>query len=101
MASPIAHSFAGFWTFLALRGRSKTRLAAHWRQYLPQLGVLILLDNLPDLDLLITPGFPANALHRGVTDCLPVATLIPLALSCVWGTAGGVWRSGILDFSAY
>ncbi len=101
MASPIAHSFAGFWTFLALRVRSKTRLATHWHQYLPQLGVLILLANLPDLDLLITPGFPANALHRGFTHSLAVATLISLALSCVWRIAGGFWRSAILYFTAY
>ena len=101
MASPIAHSFAGFWTFLALRGRSKTRLATHWRQYLPQLGVLILLANLPDLDLLITPGFPANALHRGFTHSLAAAILISLALSWVWQMAAGFWRSAILYFTAY
>jgi membrane-bound metal-dependent hydrolase YbcI (DUF457 family) len=99
MASPIAHSFAGFWTFLALRGRSKIRLAAPWRQYLPQLGMLILLANLPDLDLLM--GFPANPFHRGFTHSLAAAILISLALSCVWRMAGSFWRSAILYFAAY
>src|SRR5438034_1262118 len=38
MASPIAHSFAGFWTFLVFAKQLQIRLAAQWRQYLPQLG---------------------------------------------------------------
>jgi len=101
MASPIAHSFAGFWTFLGLRAHFKTGLAAHWRQYLPHLGVLIILANLPDLDLLITPGFPGNALHRSFTHSLTLAILISLALSCAWRIAPGFWRSAILYFTAY
>jgi len=101
MASPIAHSFAGFWTFLALRGRSKTRLAAPWRHYLPQLSVLILLANLADVDLLITPGFPANPLHRSFTHSLTVAILVALALSCVWRITLGFRRSATIYFTAY
>jgi membrane-bound metal-dependent hydrolase YbcI (DUF457 family) len=101
MASPIAHSFAGFWTFLATRGRSKTRPTAHWRQYLPRLGVLILLANAPDLDLFLPPGFPSNVMHRGFTHSLTVAILISLTLSCVWRIAPGFWRSTILYFTAY
>ncbi len=101
MASPIAHSFAGFWTFLCLRAHFKTQLATHWRQYLPRLGVLIMLANAPDLDLFITPGFPGNALHRGFTHSLTVAILISLALSCAWRIAAGFWRSAILYFTAY
>jgi len=101
MASPIAHSFAGFWTSLVLRRRAKTRLTGHWRQYLPRLGVLILLANAPDLDLFITTGFPENALHRGFTHSLAVAILISLALSCAWRIAPGFWRSTILYFTAY
>src|SRR2546430_371849 len=34
MASPIAHSFAGFWTFMLLTARLKVRLATACRQYL-------------------------------------------------------------------
>jgi membrane-bound metal-dependent hydrolase YbcI (DUF457 family) len=101
MASPIAHSFAGFWTSLVLRRRDKTRLTGHWRQYFPRLGVLILLANAPDLDLFITPGFPENALHRGFTHSLTVAILISLALSCAWRIAPGFWRSTILYVAAY
>jgi membrane-bound metal-dependent hydrolase YbcI (DUF457 family) len=101
MASPIAHSFAGFWISLALRRRSKTRLTAHWRQYLARLGVLIVVANAPDLDLFFPPGFPNNALHRGFTHSLTVAILISLALSCAWRIAPGFWRSAILYFTAY
>ena len=101
MASPIAHSFAGFWTSLVLRRRAKTRLTGPWRQYFPRLGVLILLANAPDLDLFITPGFPRSALHRGFTHSLAVAILISLALSCAWRIAPGFWRSTILYFTAY
>ena len=101
MASPIAHSFAGFWTSLVLRRRAKTRLTGPWRQYFPRLGVLILLANAPDLDLFMTPGFPGSALHRGFTHSLAVAILISLALSCAWRIAPGFWRSTILYFAAY
>jgi membrane-bound metal-dependent hydrolase YbcI (DUF457 family) len=101
MASPIAHSFAGFWIFVAARGRFKTQLTAHWRQYLPGLGVLILLANVPDLDLFLPPGFPNNALHRGFTHSLTIAILISLALSCAWRIVPGFWRSAVLYFTAY
>ena len=101
MASPIAHSFAGFWTSLCQRGHFKTQLTAHWRQYLPRLGVLILLANAPDLDLFLPPGFPNNAVHRGFTHSLTVAILVSLALSCIWRIAPGFWRSAILYFAAY
>ena len=101
MASPIAHSFAGFWTFLYQRRHSKTQLTAHWRHYLPRLGVLILLANAADLDLFLPPGFPNNALHRGFTHSLTVAILVSLALSCIWRIAAGFWRSAILYFMAY
>jgi membrane-bound metal-dependent hydrolase YbcI (DUF457 family) len=96
MASPIAHSFAGFWTSLAMRRHSKTRLTAQWRQYVPRLGVLILLANAPDFDL-----FLGNALHRGFTHSLTIAILISLALSCAWRIVPGFWRSTLLYFTAY
>jgi membrane-bound metal-dependent hydrolase YbcI (DUF457 family) len=101
MASPIAHSFAGFWTFLILAKQLKIRLAAQWRQYLPQLLVLVSLANLPDLDFLFGFGSHANDLHRGFTHSLTVAILISLALSCAWRIAPGFWRSAILYFAAY
>src|SRR6059058_6463366 len=96
MASPIAHSFAGFWTFACQRGHFKTQLTAHWRQCLLPLGMLILLANAPDLDLLL-----GNAVHRGFTHSLMAATLVSLALSCVWRIAPGFWRSAIVYFIAY
>jgi membrane-bound metal-dependent hydrolase YbcI (DUF457 family) len=102
VASPIAHTFAGFWTFLILAAQLKTRLTAQWRQWLPRLAVLVLLANLPDLDFL--PGCfdgNANQLHRSFTHSLTFAILISLALSCVWRIAPGFWRSTLLYFTAY
>jgi inner membrane protein len=103
MASPIAHSFAGFWTFLVLASQLKARLVSQWRQYLPQLALLILLANLPDLDFLVGLGTEANAnaLHRGFTHSLAAAVFVALAVSCVWRIAASFWRSAILCFSAY
>lgn len=74
---------------------------AQWRYYIPRLGLLIMLANAPDLDFLITPGFPNNGLHRGFTHSLIVAILAALALSCVWRITPGFWRSAILYFTAY
>jgi membrane-bound metal-dependent hydrolase YbcI (DUF457 family) len=96
MASPIAHSFAGFWTFVCQRGQLKTQLTARWREYLLPLGVLILLANAPDLDLLL-----GNAVHRGFTHSLTAAILVSLALTCAWRIAPGFCRSAILYFAAY
>jgi membrane-bound metal-dependent hydrolase YbcI (DUF457 family) len=96
MASPIAHSFAGFWTFVCQRGHFKTQLSTHWREYLLRLGVLILLANAPDLDLLL-----GNAVHRGFTHSLTAAVLVSLALTCVWRIVPGFLRSAIVYFIAY
>lgn len=101
MASPVAHSFAGFWTFLCQRSHLKTQLATHWRQYLLRLGVLILLANAPDLDLFLPPGFPNNEIHRGFTHSLTLAILVSLGLSCMWRIVPGFWRSAVLYFAAY
>ena len=45
VASPVAHTFAGFWTFLLLTSRLKVRLVTACRQYLPQLVFLVFLAN--------------------------------------------------------
>ena len=41
VASPVAHTFAGFWTFLLFTARFKGRLVTACRQYLPQLLLLV------------------------------------------------------------
>ena len=103
MASPIAHSFAGFWTFLLLTARLKVRLITACRQYLPQLVLLVLLANLPDIDFLfgLATDANANALHRGFTHSLAAAFFVALAVACVWRIAGSFWRSATLYFLAY
>jgi len=102
VASPIAHTFAGFWIFLVLTAQLKIRFTALWRQYLPKLGVLVLIANLADLDFLV--GYfqgNANYLHHGFTHSLTVAVLISLALSWAWRIAPGFWQSTIVYFTAY
>ena len=90
MASPVAHSIAGFWTFMLLTARLNVRLATACRQYLPQLVLLVLLANLADVDFLFGIGSAAkaNALHHGFTHSLAAAVFVALAVSCVWRIAG-------------
>src|SRR5262245_16535712 len=94
VASPVAHTFAGFWTFLLLTSRLKVRLVTACRQYLPQLILLILLANLADVDFLF-------GIHRGFTHSLVVAVFVAFAVGCVWRIAGTFWRSATLYFLAY
>src|SRR4051794_21802742 len=96
MASPIAHSFAGFWTFASQRRHFNTRPTAHWREYLLPIAVLVLLSNAPDLDLLL-----GNAAHRGFTHSLTAAIVLSLVLSCAWRIVPSFWRSALLYFTAY
>lgn len=103
MASSVAHSFAGFWTFLLLTARLKVRLITACRQYLLQLVLLVLLANLADIDFLfgLATDANANALHRGFTHSLAAAFFVALAVACVWRIAGSFWRSATLYFLAY
>jgi hypothetical protein len=94
VASPVAHSFAGFWTFMLLTARLKVRLATACRQYLSQLVLLGLLANLADVDFLF-------GLHRSFTHSLAAAVFFALAVSCMWRIAGTFWRSAALYFLAY
>ena len=94
VASPVAHTFAGFWTFLLLTSRLKVRFVTACRQYLPQLILLILLANLADVDFLF-------GIHRSFTHSLAVAVFVALAVSCVWRIAGTFLRSATLYFLAY
>jgi len=94
VASPVAHSLAGFWTFLLLTLRSKMRLIAACRRYLPQLLLLVLIANFADIDFLF-------GLHRSFTHSLAAAVFVALAVSCVWRIAGTFWRSAGLYFLAY
>jgi membrane-bound metal-dependent hydrolase YbcI (DUF457 family) len=102
MASPIAHSFAGFWTFLVFAKQLQIRLPVPWRQYILKLGVLVLLANLPDFDFLISFALLGNAsLHHEFTHSLVAGVLVALAVSCLWRIAPGFWRSAMIYFTAY
>jgi membrane-bound metal-dependent hydrolase YbcI (DUF457 family) len=100
VASPIAHTFAGLWTFLLLTRQLRYRVLA-WRPYLPKVFVLILLANLPDFDFFFELGFRANELHRGFSHSLLSALGVSLALSLVWRIVPSFWRSAFLYFVAY
>ena len=102
MASPIAHSFAGFWTFLVFAKQLQIRLPVQWRQYVLKLGVLVLLANLPDFDFPISLALLGNdSLHHGFSHSLAADVLVALAVSCVWRIAPGFWRSAMIYFTAY
>jgi membrane-bound metal-dependent hydrolase YbcI (DUF457 family) len=101
VASPIAHSFAGFWTFLLLTAQSGRWVVAQWLPYLLKLAVLVFLANLPDLDFFLQFGVHANELHRGFTHSLVAAIVVSLGLSCLWRIIPGFWRSALLYFIAY
>ena len=92
MASPVAHSFAGFWTFLLFAKQLRLRLSLPWRSWLPKLGVLIVVANLPDFDFIISLAVLGNQrLHHGFTHSLTLAVLVSLALSNIWRIARGFW----------
>jgi inner membrane protein len=98
MASPIAHSFAGLWTFLAAAGRSK--LISRWREFLPKLCMLVLVANAADLDI-IAEVITGKDLHRGFSHSLLAAVLVTLICTWLWEIAGDFRRSAALYFAAY
>lgn len=102
MASPVAHSFAGFWTFLFFAKQMQLRLSLQWRSWLAQLALLIVVANLPDFDFIISFALLGNErLHHEFSHSLTVAVLVSLALSYVWRIARGFWRTFAVYFTAY
>jgi membrane-bound metal-dependent hydrolase YbcI (DUF457 family) len=100
MASPVAHSFAGLWFFLAASAKYKHQLVARFYPYL-QLGVFILLANLADADFFFEVGFGVDEVHRGASHSLAIAAIVAVGLSWLWQMVPGYWRSALLYFSAY
>jgi membrane-bound metal-dependent hydrolase YbcI (DUF457 family) len=102
MASPVAHTFAGFWIFLATAGQHGKRFFELARSpYLLHLGVLVLLANLPDADFLVGLPFKANEVHHGASHSLAAAIVVSAGLSLMWQMVSGFWRSTLLYFTAY
>lgn len=102
MASPVAHSFAGFWTFLLFAKQLRLRISLQWRSWLAQLGLLIVVANLPDFDFVISFAVLGNArLHHEFTHSVTLAVLVSLALSYVWRIARGFWPTFVIYFAAY
>src|SRR5207249_10086876 len=86
VASPVAHSIAGFWTFMLWVARSKVHLITACRRYLPQLILLVLLANLSDIVVLFGLGVGTNedAYLRWFTHCLVASFLVALDVSSGW-----------------
>ena len=102
MASPIAHSFAGLWIFLLFAKQLPRRLSTQWRSWVAQLGLLILVANLPDFDFIISFALLGNhRLHHDFSHSLTIAILVSLILSRIWRIAPGFWLTFVIYFSAY
>src|SRR5215510_8671098 len=103
MASPVAHSFAGFWTYLFFAARSRFGLLRRWPGYLLPLTILVVVANSPDFDVFLSLALRGNLndLHHGFTHSLPVAGLVSLVLTLVWPIATTFWRSAVVYFTAY
>jgi membrane-bound metal-dependent hydrolase YbcI (DUF457 family) len=102
VASPIAHSFAGFWTFLLFAKQLQLRLSRQWRSWLAWLGLLIVAANLPDFDFVISFAVLGNdKLHHEFSHSLTAAVLASLALSYVWRIGRGFWPTFVIYFTAY
>jgi len=100
MASPIAHSFAGFWSFVLFAEQMKIRLGEQWRRYMAQLCLLICVANLADLDFIPELLFHKDY-HRGFSHSLLAAILASLALTWIWKITGTFWSSFGIYFAAY
>jgi membrane-bound metal-dependent hydrolase YbcI (DUF457 family) len=102
MASPVAHSFAGLWTFLLFAKQLHLPLTLQWRSRLAKLGLLIVVANLPDFDFAISFAVLGNdKLHHEFTHSLTLAVLVSLALSYIWRIARSFWPTFAIYFTAY
>jgi inner membrane protein len=100
MASPVAHSLAGCWTFLLFAERTKIRLRSEWRRYAGTLCLLVSVANLADLDFIPELLFHRDY-HRGFSHSLVAAVLASLALPWLWKITGAFWSSFFIYFTAY
>lgn len=100
MASPVAHSFAGSWTFLLFAERMKIPLREQWHRYFGQLLLLIFIANLADLDFIPQLLFHKDY-HRGFSHSLLASVLVSLAVAGIWKIAGTFWSSFAIYFAAY
>lgn len=99
MASPVAHSFAGLWTFLLLVWRTRARVCERWVRF-GQLCLLVLVANLADFDFVPEIIFHRD-FHHGFTHSLLAAVLAAFLFASIWKIAGTFWASGGIYFIAY
>src|SRR5215469_11631430 len=103
MASPVAHSFAGYWVFQFFAAKSKFRLVRRGLGKLLPLAILVVVANLPDFDFFLSLAIRGNLndLHHGFTHSLPVAAFVSVVLTFAWPIAVTFWRSALVYFTAY
>ena len=98
MASPVAHSFAGFWTFVILIVRRNA--SGRWLRRLGQLCMLVFVANLADFDFLPELLFRQD-IHRGPSHSLLAAVVAALFFATLWRITGTFWSSVGVYFIAY
>ncbi|MBA3272568.1 MAG: metal-dependent hydrolase [Chthoniobacterales bacterium] len=103
MASPVAHSFAGFWTFLCFHREGGFSVLQNWRRFALQIGLLIFVANAADLDFLLSLYVRGNlnALHHGFTHSILFAAIVAVAFAAISPSARSFFRSSLIYFAAY
>lgn len=103
MASPVAHSFAGFWTFLYFCNEGGLSIITRCRRLAFQLIVLVFVANFADLDFLVSLYFRGdlNTLHHGFTHSILIAVGVSFVFAAILPFGRPFWRSSLVYLTAY
>ena len=105
MASPVAHSFAGFWTFLYFASEAGLGVRMNWRRLAPPIVLLVFVANVADLDFLLSLYYRGdlNTLHHGFTHSILVAAGVSFAFAAIFPLpfASRFSRSSLIYLTAY
>jgi membrane-bound metal-dependent hydrolase YbcI (DUF457 family) len=100
MASPVAHSFVGLWTFLFLAKELGVRVTQQWRRRMGELCLLVFVANLADFDFVPELYFHRD-FHRGFSHSLLATVIAALVFPLFWRIAGSFRASARIYFIAY
>ena len=103
MASPLAHSFAGFWTFLYFCNDGGLSILMRCRGLAFQLIVLVFVANFADLDFLLSLYFRGdlNTLHHGFTHSILIAVGVSFVFAAIFPFGRPFWRNSLVYLTAY
>lgn len=103
MASPVAHTFAGLWTFLCFNSERGLSIKANWRRVALQIVLLVFVANAADLDFLLSLYLRGNlnTLHHGFTHSVLIAACVSFAFAAILPLARPFWRSSLIYLTAY